>query len=97
MSYRFHVVPEVADDLARIRDHLLTHEAAWVEERLVTLEEALAALVRNPFIGRPNGEFRELIVGRDAWGYVALYFVDEPRRVVQVLAVRQQRESGYAR
>lgn len=97
MNYRVRVHPTVAEDLARIREHLLTHEASWAEERLLTVEDALVSLARNPFVGRPSGELRELIIGRDAWGYVALYAVGERRRVVQVLAIRHQREAGYTR
>jgi plasmid stabilization system protein ParE len=55
-------------------------------------------LAHNPLIGRPvSGGKRELVIGRKAQGFLALYqYVDEIDTVF-VLAVRSQREAGYAR
>jgi hypothetical protein len=59
---------------------------------------AIDVLSHNPFIGRSvaNGN-GELVIGRKAHGYVALYqYVDEIDTVF-VLALRGRREAGYAR
>lgn len=60
--------------------------------------QAIEVLTHNPRIGRalPDGK-RELVIGRKLRGYRALYrYVDEIDAVF-VLAVRSQREAGYAR
>ena len=49
-------------------------------------------------IGRPAGDDRrELLIGRDAHGYVALYRFLAVIDTALVLAIRAQREAGYAR
>ena len=49
-------------------------------------------------IGRHASEkFRELVIGRSSRGYVALYTYLEVMDTVFVLAIRSQREAGYAR
>lgn len=97
MTYRLLVLAGVEDELRRVRDRLLEHDAAWIEPRLRALRESLRVLASNPFIGRPAGAHRQLIIGKGAWGYIALYRVDEARRVVRVLAIRHQREAGFTR
>lgn len=89
---------EFADDMDRIADHMLYHEAAHVEERLRGIVEAIQVLRDNPLIGRQTdkGE-RELVIGRGSHGYVALYRYVTPFDTVYVLAIRAQREGGYAR
>jgi toxin ParE1/3/4 len=55
-------------------------------------------LENNPLIGRPVvGKMNELIIGRDAHGYVALYRYVAAIDTVFVLAIRAQREAGYVR
>ena len=55
-------------------------------------------LERNPFIGRPvEADLRELVIGRGSHGYVALYRYVTEVDTVFVLAIRSQREAGYAR
>ena len=52
----------------------------------------------NPLIGRPAPrDLRELVIGRDRHGYVALYRYVAPLDTVFVLAIRAQKEVGYAR
>jgi plasmid stabilization system protein ParE len=97
MTFKLLVLHGAETDLLRIRDHLLDHDAEWIEERLHALRSALGVLATNPFIGRPSAEYRELIIGSGSWGYVAIYRIDEARRLVRVLAVRGQREGGYRR
>ena len=55
-------------------------------------------LEQNPLIGRMlRGDLRELVIGRGARGYVALYRYVEELDTVFVLAIRGQGESGYVR
>lgn len=88
--------PRARSDLDRITDHLLAHEVADVDARLTEVLGALQFLVRHPHIGRPaTGGLRELVIGRDSRGYVALYGFDEARDEVLVAAIRSQREAGF--
>jgi plasmid stabilization system protein ParE len=55
-------------------------------------------LATSPLIGRPvEGGKRELVIGRDSHGYVALYRYLPEVDTVFLLAVRNQREAGYGR
>ena len=58
---------------------------------------ALDVLEHNPLIGRPvaNGK-RELVIGRSTQGYLARYRYVPEIEIVFVLAIRSQREAGYA-
>jgi len=51
----------------------------------------------HPLVGRivEDGR-RELVISRGKTGYVALYRYDEARDIVFVLALRHQREAGFA-
>lgn len=95
---RVELAPEILDDLDRILEYLAQHEVADAAARIREIVQAIDVLAHNPLIGRPvsNGK-RELVIGRKARGFLALYqFVDEIDTVF-VLAVRSQREAGYAR
>lgn len=96
--YRIELAPEVADDLDRILDHLLAHEAADAASRIHDLIRAIDVLERNPLIGRAvRTDLRELVIGRGVRGYVALYRYVEELDAVFVLAIRSQKEAGYGR
>lgn len=93
---RIELAPEVAEDFGRIGEHLELHEAADPALRIREIIAAIDVLEHNPLIGRPaeNGK-RELIIGREAHGYVALYVYVPDIDTVFVLAIRSQREAGY--
>ncbi len=81
----------------RIADHLLHHEVIGIEPRLRGIVAAIDVLRANPLIGRPkNPEMRELVIGQGSQGYVALYHYVAAVDTVFVLAIRAQREGGYA-
>jgi len=83
------------DDLDRILDHLLTPGVTDAGLRAAAIVSALDVLAEHPLIGRPEANgLRELVIGRDSRGYVALYRHDPARERVLVLAVRGQREAG---
>jgi hypothetical protein len=75
------LAPELGGDIDRIREII----------------QAIDVLEHNPFIGRPvGGNKRELVVGRRSRGYLALYRYIAEIDTVFVLALRSQREAGYA-
>lgn len=93
---RIEFAPEVADDIDRIIDHLLQHEVSGAASRIQDIVRAIDVLERNPLIGRPMDALkRELVIGRHARGYIAVYvYVTD---TAFVLALRSQSEAGYAR
>jgi toxin ParE1/3/4 len=94
---RVEVLPAVDEDLRRIVDHLEQHEAQHVQERLGEIVSAFDVLTDNPLIGRMTpDDLRELVIGRGARGYIALYRYVIALDAVFVLAIRAQHEAGYA-
>ncbi len=93
---RVELAPEVIADLERTLEHL-EHPGVDGQRQLDGILVALDALEHNPEIGRPCGTARELVIGRRARGFVALYRYIEPLDLVLVLAVRSQREAGASR
>ncbi len=95
---RIELAPEVGDDLDRILEHLFAHQVADAPARIEDITRAIDVLERNPLIGRPaRADLRELVIGRRARGYVALYRYVAELDTVFVLAIRGQKEAGYAR
>lgn len=95
---RVRLAQGVIEDLDRIVEHLQRHEIEGAEARGDEIVSAFDVLAENPFIGRPAGDDkRELIIGRGTPGYVALYRYLSLIDVALILAIRAQREGGYAR
>ena len=95
---KIELAPEVADDLERILSHLAENDVGDRHARIGEIIQAINVLEHNPLIGRPaGGKMNELIIGRDARGYVALYRYVATIDTVFVLAIRSQREAGYSR
>lgn len=93
---RIEFAPGVGDDLERILEHLERHDSPNGPARIRQLIGAVDALADNPLIGRPVDTLkRELVIGRDQHGYLALYSYAEAMDTVFVLAIRSQREAGY--
>ena len=71
---RIELAPEVVDDLDRFLDHMSQFDAVDIAKRIEEIIEAIQVLAHSPQIGRPvkDGK-RELIIGKGARGYVALY------------------------
>lgn len=94
---RVELAPEVAEDFDRILDHLVTQQAADPVQRIGEIVAALDVLEQNPMIGRPEPDGkRELVIGRRSAAYVALYRYVPEMDIIFVLAIRSQREAGYA-
>jgi toxin ParE1/3/4 len=95
---RVEFAPETADDFERILSHLMQHGVLEAADRIQDILCAVDVLARNPLLGRKTKTGRrELVIGRASRGFVALYAYKEQLDLVLVLAIRGQKEAGYAR
>jgi len=95
---RIILADRMSGDLARIRAHLDAHAASDGGTRIANLLAAVNILLENPEMGPPvNRGRRELVIGRKARGYVALYKFVSSEDLIWVLAIRSQPASGYGR
>ena len=89
---------EAEDDLLRLYDFLLERNVRAAERALDAIRGGVELLRVSPFSCRkalPDNPFlRELIIPFGSAGYVALFEI-EPGGVVNILAVRHQREEDY--
>ena len=82
--------------MVRLTDFLLERDPAAAEATADLIGDALRVLARHPRIGRPVAPHRrKLVIQRGRTGYLALYRVSVDEQDVEVLAIRDQRESGY--
>jgi toxin ParE1/3/4 len=94
---RIELAPEIRDDFDRILEHLAERAVEDASGRIREIIQAIDVLRHNPLIGRPvPADTREMVIGRNARGHVALYRYIEPLNTVFVLAIRSQREAGCA-
>jgi len=103
MSFVVELSPAAVDDLERLFDFLLERSETTEDlDRAQAAIEAIRATARHrlaitPFSFRKaaqNPAQRELIIPFGGTGYVALFEIVSPSRVL-VLAVRHQREEDY--
>ena len=95
---RVQLAPGVLDDFDRFLDHMARLDVENPSARIGELAQAIQILTHSPLMGRPvRAGMRELVIGRGARGYVAPYRYMTSIDTVFVLAVRGQREAGYAR
>jgi len=84
-------------DLEQLTDFLLGIDSEAAIDTVKLVRSAIEILHQHPLIGRPaEAGLRELVISRGRSGYLALYDYDPLRDRVTVLAVRHQREAGYA-
>lgn len=84
-------------DVGRLVDFLVETYPQAAQSTAALIVEAVDLLRRHPMIGRSRpGGLRELVISRGRSGYVALYQVDIVRDRILVLAIRHQRERGFA-
>ncbi|MBS3934626.1 MAG: type II toxin-antitoxin system RelE/ParE family toxin [Sulfuritalea sp.] len=84
-------------DLDRLTDFLIDTDPVAASETVDLIAEAVTILKRHPQIGRPvEDNLRELVISRGRTGYVALYSYEAEHNTVLILAIRHQRESGFA-
>ncbi len=95
---RVELAPEVLHDFDRILTYLVEHQVDDPTSRIMDIVHSIDVLSHSPLIGRPvSNSKRELVIGRKLRGFVALYRYVDNIDTVFVLAVRSQREAGYAR
>lgn len=95
---RLEVTPEVLDEFDRFFDHRQVFEVEDIPQRIREILAALQVLTHSPLIGRKvSGGLRELVIGQDARGCVALYRFIPGIDTVFVLAVRSQWDDGFKR
>jgi toxin ParE1/3/4 len=93
---RVELAPEVFDDFDRFFDHMARFDVADAPARIGEIVQAIEILNHSPLIGRPvKGGMRELVIGRESRGYIALYRFVASIDTVFILAIRSQREAGY--
>ena len=93
---RVELAPEVFDDFDRFLDHMARFEVEDTPARIGEIVQAIQILTHSPLIGRPvKGGKRELVIGRESRGYIALYRFVASIDTVFILAIRSPRESGY--
>lgn len=85
------------NDLDRLTDFLIDTDPVAASQTVELITEAVNILRRHPLIGRPvEGFLRELVISRGKTGYIALYSYEAEHDAVLILAIRHQRESGFA-
>lgn len=85
------------NDLERLTDFLIDTDPVAASETVDLIAEAVSILKRHTQIGRPvEDNLRELVISRGKTGYVALYSYEAEHDAVLILAIRHQRESGFA-
>ena len=91
------IAAQVDRDFERILAHLSANDSADPIGRIDDIVAALNVLANNPMIGRAVDDARrELVIGRDRHGYLALYAYDPSKDEAVILAIRSQKESGYS-
>ena len=84
-------------DIERLVDVLSPTLEVEANKTAGVIAGGLEILLTHPAVGRPvRNKLRELVISRGATGYVALYRFDANADLVVVLALRHQREAGYA-
>jgi plasmid stabilization system protein ParE len=71
---RIELAPQVFDDFDRFFDYIAQFDAGSAPQHIGEIMEAVQILTHSPLVGRPvkDGNW-ELVIGRVARGYVALY------------------------
>lgn len=84
-------------DLERVHDFIAVTDPGAARRQLASIRRAFTPLADHPLLGRA-AEYghRELILSRGKNGYVAKYRYMPALDIVFILAVRHQREAGYA-
>ncbi len=94
---RLVLAPGAQRDIERLADCLIEQDAHAAAATARILIEGLGILKQHPLIGREaEAGLRELVISRGRSGYVALYRFDVATDTALVLAIRHQREGGYA-
>ncbi|MEO8064477.1 MAG: type II toxin-antitoxin system RelE/ParE family toxin [Pseudomonadota bacterium] len=94
---RVEITRQALEDFERLFDFLAAENPRRARERMLSVRRALELLAEHPLLGRDAEDGRrELVLSRGRYGYVANYRWVPAQDVVLVLAVRHQREAGFA-
>ena len=94
---RIEVTERALRDLERLFDFIAEEDPVRARKQLVSVRRAFELLADHPLLGREAEEGRrELILSRGRYGYIAKYRWLAAEDVILILAVRHQREAGYA-
>jgi plasmid stabilization system protein ParE len=94
---RVEVARRALEDLARLFEFLTAENSKRAREIVLSVHRALELLAEHPLLGREVEDGRrELVLSRGRHGYIAKYRWLPAEDVILVLAVRHQREAGFA-
>lgn len=90
------LTPGAIRDIRRCQAFLAENAPSAAQRAGITIFRNLRRLETAPQTGRLCEEgLRELVIAFGDAGYLALYVYEADQDLVQVLAVRHQREAGY--
>lgn len=97
---RIRYAPEATLDLKRFSEFFLATSPEVASKAIIAIIEAIDVLIDAPLIGRPyemdgRSGYQELVISFGKGGYLALYRYDKEADVVDILAIRSQRELKY--
>ncbi len=88
--------PRSLADLERIFEFVARTNPKAASLAIRRIRRAIEILGDHPLIGREvENRYRELVISRGRFGYVALYRWNEEFDDVLVLTIKHQREAGY--
>jgi plasmid stabilization system protein ParE len=88
--------PRCLKDLEGIFEFIAQSDPQSAIATVRRIREAVEILKGHPLIGRKvEGGYRELVISRGQYGYIALYRWYEEFDDVLVLSIKHQREAGY--
>ena len=94
---RVEITAAALRDLERLFDFIALEDPARALGQVLSVRRAFELLADHPLLGRTAEDGRrELILSRGRYGYIAKYRWLPAAEVVLILAVRHQREAGYA-
>ncbi len=94
---RVEVTARALRDLERLFDFIAERDPDRAGAQVLSVRRAFELLADHPLLGRSAEEGRrELILSRGRYGYIAKYRWIPAEDVVLILAVRHQREAGFA-
>jgi plasmid stabilization system protein ParE len=98
MTHRVRYTRGARNDLQRLYRFLLDQDIEAARDALAAIDQSMELLQAFPFSCRKadadNPFLRELLITFGAYGYVALYEIED-ERTITILAVRHQREDDY--
>ena len=94
---RLVLAPRALADIERLTEFLLESDTTAASATAEILIDGLSILKQHALVGRViESGLRELVISRGRSGYVALYRYDVASDTALTLALRHQREGGYA-